>query len=61
MKFAFVGDRDAAREMATLALDHASPPGNDLWKTATVAEAYLYLNRTDEALAVVPQAPDARG
>ena len=51
MKFAFVGDKDAAREMATLALDHAKPPGDDVWKTATVAEAYLYLDRTDEALA----------
>ena len=51
MKFAFAGDRDAAREMATLALDHANPPGTDVWKTATVAEAYLYLNRTAEALA----------
>ena len=51
MKFAFVGDKDAAREMATLALDHANPPGNDVWRTATVAEAYLYLDRTAEALA----------
>jgi pimeloyl-ACP methyl ester carboxylesterase/tetratricopeptide (TPR) repeat protein len=51
MKFVFVGDRQAAREMAALALDHANPPGNELWKTATVAEAYLYLNRTDDALA----------
>lgn len=28
----------------------AAPPGTDVWKTATVAEAYLYLGRTDEAI-----------
>lgn len=50
MKFAFVRDKNAAQEMATLALDHANPPGDDVWKTATVAEAYLYLDRKDEAL-----------
>jgi tetratricopeptide (TPR) repeat protein len=51
MKLAFAGRKDAAREMAALALDHANPPGADVWKTATVAEAYLYLDRRPEALA----------
>ena len=51
MNFAFLDDPDAAREMATLALQHAAPPGEDVWKTATVAEAHLYFGRIEEALA----------
>jgi pimeloyl-ACP methyl ester carboxylesterase len=51
MKFVFANERLTAQAMATLALQHASPPGDDLWKTATVAEAYLYLGRTAESLA----------
>ncbi|HEX7159565.1 MAG TPA: tetratricopeptide repeat-containing protein [Edaphobacter sp.] len=50
MELAFVNDRVAAQSMAGLALKNADPPGNDPWKAATVAEAYLYLNRFDEAL-----------
>jgi len=50
MKFTFANDKAAAEAMAKLALKHADPPGNDIWKTATVAEAYLYLDRTEEAL-----------
>jgi pimeloyl-ACP methyl ester carboxylesterase len=52
MKFMFENDKATAAAMAKLALQHADPPGNDVWKTATVAEAYLYLGRTDEALSV---------
>lgn len=51
MKFTYVGDTAAARSMAELALKHAAPPGDDVWKTATVAEAHLYLDRVPEALA----------
>lgn len=51
MKFVFANEPLTAQAMASLALQHASPPGNDVWKTATVAEAYLYLGRTDESLA----------
>jgi pimeloyl-ACP methyl ester carboxylesterase len=50
MKFVFANDIAAARNMARLALQHAAPPGNDVWKTATVAEAYLYLGRIEDAL-----------
>ena len=50
MKFTFENDNATAAAMAKLALQHADPPGNDVWKTATIAEAYLYLGRTDEAL-----------
>jgi TIR domain len=51
MKFVFVNDSATAQSMATLALQHAAPPGDDVWKTATVAEAYLYLGRIQDALA----------
>jgi pimeloyl-ACP methyl ester carboxylesterase len=51
MKFVFANEKLTAQAMATLALQHASPPDNDVWKTATVAEAYLYLGRIDESLA----------
>ena len=51
MKFVFANEPLTAQAMASLALQHASPPGNDVWKTATVAEAYLYLGRTGESLA----------
>jgi pimeloyl-ACP methyl ester carboxylesterase len=51
MKFVFSNDPAAARTMASLALTHAEPPGDDVWKTATVAEAYLYLDRKAEAVA----------
>ena len=51
MNFAYVEDNAAAREMAALAMQHAWPPGDDVWKTATVAEAHLYFGRTREALA----------
>jgi hypothetical protein len=51
MDFAFVDDPAAAQDMAALAFLHAAPPGDNIWKTATVAEAYLYLGRTDDALA----------
>jgi pimeloyl-ACP methyl ester carboxylesterase len=51
MDFVCHDDSIAAQEMATLALQHAAPPGADIWKTATVAEAHLYFGRTAEALA----------
>ncbi len=51
MNFAYRDDAAAARSMAELALSHAAPPGADVWKTATVAEAYLYLDRIPKALA----------
>jgi pimeloyl-ACP methyl ester carboxylesterase len=51
MKFVFANEKITAQAMAKLALEYASPPGDDVWKTATVAEAYLYLGKTDEALA----------
>src|SRR5262249_55813166 len=41
MKFAYSQDKVAAQAMADVALKHATPPGNDVWKTATVAEAHL--------------------
>jgi pimeloyl-ACP methyl ester carboxylesterase len=50
MKFTFANDKATTETMAKLALEHADPPGNDVWKTATVAEAYLYLGRINEAL-----------
>jgi pimeloyl-ACP methyl ester carboxylesterase len=50
MKLVFASDVDAAQTMARLALAHAAPAGDDVWKTATVAEAYLYLDRKAEAL-----------
>jgi pimeloyl-ACP methyl ester carboxylesterase len=50
MKFVFANEPVTAQAMATMALQHASPPGNDIWKTATVAEAYLYLGRIAESL-----------
>ena len=51
MKFVYSGDRPAARAMAELAMKHATPSRNDVWRTATIAEAHLYLGRTGEALA----------
>jgi pimeloyl-ACP methyl ester carboxylesterase len=51
MKFVFSQDQAGARALAELAMKHASPPANDVWKTATVAEAHLYSCRTAEALA----------
>ena len=51
LKFVFEDNRAEARALAALALQHAEPPGNDIWKTATVAEAYLYLDRLPDALA----------
>ena len=51
MKFVFANEKITAQAMATLALQHALPSGDDVWKTATVAEAYLYLGKIDEALA----------
>jgi len=51
MNFVLLDDAAAAQQMATLALQHATPPGDDVWKTATVAEAHLYFGRTAEALA----------
>jgi tetratricopeptide (TPR) repeat protein len=50
MKLVFKNDNAAAQSMAALALCHAEPPGNDVWKTATMAEAYLYLGRIGEAV-----------
>src|SRR5262249_13447162 len=50
MKFTFENDNATGAGMARVALQHADPPGKDVWKTATVAEAYLYLGRTHEAL-----------
>jgi pimeloyl-ACP methyl ester carboxylesterase len=51
MQLVFADDADGARGMATLALEHAAPAGDDVWKTATVAEANLQLGRVPEALA----------
>jgi pimeloyl-ACP methyl ester carboxylesterase len=50
MKFTYANDAAAARSMAELALQHAAPAGEDVWKAATVAEAHLYLDRIPEAL-----------
>ena len=50
MKLVFSDDAEAARSMADLALKNAAPPGNDVWKTATVAEAHLYFGRVEESL-----------
>lgn len=50
MKFVYSDDVAASQSMATLALRYATPTGNDVWKTATVAEAYLYLERIEESL-----------
>lgn len=50
MKLVFSNDPEAARSMAELALKNAAPPGNDVWKTATVAEAHLYFGRVEESL-----------
>jgi hypothetical protein len=51
MKFVYSQDQPAAQALAELAMKHATSPGNDVWKTATVAEAHLYFGRTAEALA----------
>jgi tetratricopeptide (TPR) repeat protein len=51
MKLVFAGDAGAARAMATLALEKASSVRDDVWRTATVAEAHLYHERVQEALA----------
>lgn len=50
LKFVFADDAVEAQGMAALALEHAMPVGNDIWKTATVAEAHLYFGRIDESL-----------
>jgi pimeloyl-ACP methyl ester carboxylesterase len=50
MKFVYSDDVAAAQSMATLALQYAAPSGNDVWKTATVAEANLYFGRIEESL-----------
>lgn len=50
MRLTFRDDMAGARQMATRALQFADPPGNDVWKTATVAEAYLYLDQHERAL-----------
>jgi tetratricopeptide (TPR) repeat protein len=51
MKLLFANDADGARAMATVALEHAAASDRDAWTTATIAEAYLHLGRTSEALA----------
>ncbi|PYY12864.1 MAG: hypothetical protein DMG60_23075, partial [Acidobacteria bacterium] len=50
MKFVYGNDIAGAQAMAKLALQHSFPPANDVWKTATVAEAYLYLDRLQDAV-----------
>src|SRR5439155_903518 len=50
MKFVYSDDVAAAQSMATLALKHAAPAGNDVWKTATIAEGHLYFGRIEESL-----------
>jgi pimeloyl-ACP methyl ester carboxylesterase len=50
LKFVFADDLVEAQAMAALALEHATPAGNDVWKTATIAEAHLYFGRIEESL-----------
>jgi hypothetical protein len=50
MKLVFAGDADAARAMATIALEQASSVRDDVWRTATIAEAHLYHGRVEQAL-----------
>jgi tetratricopeptide (TPR) repeat protein len=51
MKLVFVNDPVAARAMATVALEHASSVQDEVWRTATIAEAHLYHERVEPALA----------
>jgi pimeloyl-ACP methyl ester carboxylesterase len=51
MKLVFVNDPVAARAMATIALEHASSVQDEVWRTATIAEAHLYHERVEQALA----------
>jgi len=51
MHLTLLEDAAGAQDMAALALQHAAPPGDDVWKTATVAEAHLYFGRKADALA----------
>src|SRR5262249_26170340 len=50
LKFVYSDDVAAAQSVATLALQHASPSENDIWKTATAAEGHLYFGRIEESL-----------
>ncbi len=50
LKFVHSDDVAAAQAMATLALQHAASSGQDIWKTATVAEAHLYFGQIEESL-----------
>lgn len=51
MKLVFADDAAAARSMAAIALEHASSVQDDMWRTATIAEAHLYHERVEQALA----------
>jgi hypothetical protein len=51
MRFVYSNDLTATRSFAEVAMKYADPPGNDVWKTATVAEANLYFGRIENALA----------
>jgi hypothetical protein len=50
MKLVFADDAAAARSMAAIALEHASSVQDDVWRTATIAEAHLYHGRVEQAL-----------
>jgi len=60
--FVVFDDAGHAREMAELALRHCGQAPDAYWKTATQAEAHLYLGEKDKALALykaaVDQAPE---
>lgn len=51
MKLVFADDAAAARSMAAIALEHAASVQDDVWRTATIAEAHLYHERFEQALA----------
>jgi pimeloyl-ACP methyl ester carboxylesterase len=51
MKLVFTDDAAAARSMATIALEHAAGVQDEVWRTATIAEAHLYHERVEQALA----------
>jgi pimeloyl-ACP methyl ester carboxylesterase len=51
LRLVHLDDGAGARRLAKLALEHAEPAGTDVWRTATVAEAHLYLNDIPRARA----------
>jgi tetratricopeptide (TPR) repeat protein len=57
LRFVAFGQRDAARDMAELALRHCTLSSEDVWSVATRAEAHLYKDDRKTALRLYGKVP----